>query len=64
MWTVYSVKVHVIFVSFPENIKDGIIIKEVNKIWHEQFFDNVNFWQIFKDVTIKVTRNRKESNEP
>ena len=41
---VYSRKDHVIFVSFPENIKDGIKIKEVNKIWHEQFLYSVDFW--------------------
>ena len=46
--SVHSVKDYVIFVSFPENIKDGIKIKEVNKIWHEQFFDSVEFGKFSK----------------
>ena len=47
--SVYSGKDHVIFVSFLENIKDGIKIKEVNKIWYEQFFDSVDL-ETFGDL--------------
>ena len=57
--SVYSGKDHVIF-SFPENIKDRIKIKEVNKIWHEQFFDSVDFWQIFKDVRHYQSHKKQE----
>ena len=58
--SVHSVKDHFIFVSFLENISDGIKIKEVNKIWHEQFFDSVDFWQIFKDVRHYQSHKKQE----
>ena len=60
MDSVLSVKDHVIFVSFRENIKDGIRIKEVNNIWHEQFFDSVDFWKIFKDVKHYQSHKKQE----
>ena len=58
--SVHSVKDHVIFVSLRENIKDGIRIKEVNKIWHEQLFDSVDFWQIFKYVRHYQSHTKQE----
>jgi len=57
---VHSVKDHVIFISFPENIKDGIKIREVNKVWHEQSLDSVDFWKIFKDVRHYQNHKKQE----
>ena len=58
--SVYSGKDHVIFVSFPENIKDRISNKEVNKVWHKPFCGSVDLWKIFKDVRHYQSHKKQE----
>ena len=57
---VHSVKDRVIFGSFLENIKDGIKIKEVNKVWHKPFCGSVDLWKIFKDVRHYQSHKKQE----
>ena len=60
MENVHSVKDRVIFVSFPENIKDRISNKEVNKVWHKPFCGSVDLWKIFKDVRHYQSHKKQE----